>query len=206
LFRTFALSAVVFSSVAFADVEQKFAALRDQAETVGSLGLFLEKYIGACDSVIQGGGECIKAAEAYRKGATGKKFYMIILENDATMLSMGPYNPGGDQFTIHMTPFFPASNYALTHGAPSKTDGNGNPVMSFLPITGTIPELGNVGEISRAIQTRQMRLQIVFTPQGLWTLPKKGGGKITGVKARLEAVLVTLGRTGMKMASWYNKG
>ena len=206
MFRTFALSAVVFSGVAFADVEAKFANLRDSAETVGSLGLFLEKYIGACDSVIQGGGECLKAAEAYRKGATGKKFYMIVLENDATMLSMGPYNPAGDQFTIHMTPFFPASNYALTHGAPSKTDANGNPVMSYLPITAPIPEMGNVGEISRAISSRQFRLQIVFTPLGLWTLPKKGGGKITGVKGKLDAVLVTYGRTGMKVATWYNKG
>jgi hypothetical protein len=205
LFRTFALLAVISSSVAFADADAKFAALRDQAEAVGSLGAFLEKFVGNCDSIIQGGGDCLKAAEAYRKGAIGKKFYMIILENDATMLSMGPYNPNGNQFTINMTPFFPGSNSALTLGSPTKTDANGNPMMSFLPITAPIPEGGNVSEISRAISSRQFRLQIVFTPTGLWHLPKKGGGKSTGVAARIDAILVTYGRTGAKMATWYPK-
>jgi valyl-tRNA synthetase len=75
----------------------------------------------------------------------------------------------------------------------------------ILPIKGPIPEMGNVGEISRAISSRQLRLQVVFTPLGLWTLPKKGGGKITGVKARLDAVYVTLGRTGAKLAMWMPK-
>jgi Family of unknown function (DUF6066) len=205
LFRTFALLSLISASAALADADPKFVALRDQAENVASLGQFLDKYVGSCDSVLQGGGECIKASEAYRKGATGKKFYMIVLEDSATMLSMGPYNPKGDEFTIHMTPFFPASNSALTHGAPTKTDANGNPVMPYLPIKGNIPEMGNVGEISRAISSRQIRLQIVFTPLGLWTLPKKGGGKITGVKMRMDAVYVTLGRTGMKLALWLNK-
>jgi Family of unknown function (DUF6066) len=205
LFRTFVLSAVIFSTAAFADADPKFTALRDQAENIASLGNFLEKYVGNCDSVLQGGGDCIKSAEAYRKGATGKKFYMIVLEQDADMLSMGPYNPNGNEFTINMTPFFPAANSALTHGAPTKTDANGNPVMPFLQIKGPIPELGNVSEISRAISSRQLRLQIVFTPLGLWELPKKGGGKIKGVKGRLDAVYVTLGRTGMKLALWINK-
>lgn len=199
------ISAVLTWGIALADVNPKFAALRDQAEALGSLGQFLEKYVGSCESIIQGGGDCQKSAAAYRAGATGKKFYMIVLEDQATMLSMGPYNPNGNQLTIHMTPFFPASNSALTHGAPTKTDANGNPVMAYLPITAPIPEGGNVSEISRAISSRQLRLQIVFTPLGLWTLPKKGGGKITGVKAKLDAVLVTIGRTGMQLALWTGK-
>jgi hypothetical protein len=205
LFRTFALLAVISSSVALADADAKFAQLRDQAEAVGSLGAFLEKFVGNCESVIQGGGDCIKAADAYRRGAIGKKFYMIILENDATMLSLGPYNPGGNQLTINMTPFFPASNSALTLGSPTKADANGNPIMAYLPITAPIPEGGNVSELTRAISSRQFRLQIVFTPQGLWHLPKKGGGKNTGVAARIDAILVTVGRTGNKVATWYGK-
>jgi hypothetical protein len=205
LFRTLALLAVISSSVAVAETDAKFAGFRDQAEAVGSLGAFLEKFVGNCDSILQGGGDCQKAADQYRKGAIGKKFYMIVLENDATMLSMGPYNPKGDEFTINMTPFFPGSNSALTLGAPTKTDGNGNPVMAYLPISAPIPQGGNVSEISRAISSRQLRLQIVFTPLGLWTLPKKGGGKSTGVKAKIDAILVTYGRTGLKLATWYGK-
>ena len=50
-----------------------------------------------------------------------------------------------------------------------------------------------------------MRLQVVFTPQGLWELPKKGGGKVHGVKVRFDAILVTVGRTGDQVALWINK-
>ena len=205
MFRTFALLALISSSVAMADADAKFAQLRDQAEAVGSLGAFLEKFVGNCDSILQGGGDCQKAADTYRKGAIGKKFYMIILETDANMLSMGPYNPNGDQFTINLTPFFPGSNSALTLGSPTKTDSNGNPLMAFLPITASIPQGGNVSEITRAISSRQFRIQLVFSPQGLWHLPKKGGGKSTGVAARIDAILITFGRTGLKVATWYPK-
>jgi len=93
----------------------------------------------------------------------------------------------------------------VSHGAPSKTDANGNPIMPFLPITGPIPQLGNMTMITRMLNSRQLRVQVVFTPQGLWTLPKKGGGKITGVKTRFDAVLITVGRSGDQIALWVNK-
>jgi hypothetical protein len=46
---------------------------------------------------------------------------------------------------------------------------------------------------------------VVFTPDDVWTLPKKGGGTMKGVKARFDAVLVQVGRTGEVVGTWYAK-
>ncbi|MHB8874428.1 MAG: DUF6066 family protein [Myxococcaceae bacterium] len=188
-------------ALAAADVHPKFAKLRDAAEPLGGLGQFIDGYVGDCLSAAMGGSECQQNAAAFRQKATGKKYFMIITEDAASMIQMGTYNPRGE-FTLNVTPFFAAAGSALTHGAPSRTDGNGNPVLPFLTVKGTIPEGGNASTISRMTTMRVLRLQVVFTPQGLWTLPKKGGGKITGVKAKIEAILVTVGRTGEQIGLW----
>ena len=57
---------------------------------------------------------------------------------------------------------------------------------------------------ARMFSIRGVRAQVVFTPQGVWSLPKKGGGKNFGVTARIEAILVTEGRTGEQMGLWLN--
>lgn len=202
MFRALATTALLFPLIAAADVDPKFAALRDKAEALGSVSQFIEKYIGDCGKGLEANQECLKNAKAYRDGATGKKFYMIITEDAATMMSLGTYDPRGDEFVINLTPFFPASDSAITHGQPNGLDANGNPTMAYLPIRATIPEGHNIQRITRMIQSRVLRLQVVFTPLGLWTLNKKGGGKITGVKAKLDAVLVTIGRTGEPIALW----
>ena len=41
-------------------------------------------------------------------------------------------------------------------------------------------------------------------PQGN-ALPKKGGGKLSGVKAKVEAILLTVGRTGEVLGLWTAK-
>ena len=182
--------------VAFADADPRFTRLRDGAEPVGGLGSFLDNYVGDCAVQAAGvNGECLQKAAAFRQKANGKKFYMIVSEESAGMISMGSYNPRGD-FTLNLTPFFAASGSALTQGAPSRTDANGNPVLPFITVKGETPTGGNAQSIERLVSMRALRLQVVFTPQGLWQLPKRGGGKTTGVKARIDAILVTVGRTG----------
>ena len=59
--------------------------------------------------------------------------------------------------------------------------------------------------MARQVQAQALRMQIVFTPMGVWTLPKKGGGQLRGVKAKFEAVLVTVGRTGDTIGMWTSK-
>lgn len=191
-------------AVALADVDPRFAKLRDQAEAMGAVSAFVEKYVGDCASKLMGGGECEKNAEVFRQGATGKKFYMIITEETSTVLQMGEVKRDGN-FVLNLTPFFAASGSAITHAAPAKTDADGNPVMPFIRIEGTLPDGWNPAMMARQVQSQALRLQIVFTPQGVWTLPKKGGGTMKGVKARFDAVLVSVGRTGDQVGLWMGK-
>lgn len=205
LFRALLISTLLVPILAWADVDAKFARLRDSAEALASLGSFLDKYVGDCGPLSEGGGDCLKASENFRRGANGKKFYMILTEESTAVLSMGAFNPQGAEVTFNLTPFFPGSNSAITHGSPGKTDAAGNPVLPFITFKGVLPDSWNVQMMARQVSSRQMRLQLVFTPQGIWELPKKGGGKIRGVRTRLEAVLVTVGRTGEQVALWINK-
>ena len=194
---------LLLPALALADVDARFAKLRDESEPLGGLGAFLEKYIGACEGALVDP-QCKSNAEAFRKKYQGKRLYMIVTEDDATMLAPGPYSPGTGEYTINITPFFPGGRYALTHGSPKKTDANGNPVLPFLTVTGTVPEGWNMQMFGRLFSMRGVRAQVVFTPQGVWNLPKKGGGKNFGVTARIEGILVSEGRTGQQLGLWLN--
>ena len=196
---------VLIPCVALADADQRFAKLRDQAEAMGAVSAFVEKYVGDCASRMLGGGECEKNAEIFRQGATNKKFYMIITEETSGVLQMGEVKLNNGNFILNLTPFFAASGSAITHGAPSKTDGDGNPVMPFIRIESQLPEGWNPAMMSRQVGSQALRLQIVFTPQGVWSLPKKGGGTMKGVKARFDAVVVTVGRSGDQVGIWFAK-
>ena len=194
----------ILSAVAArADTDPRFAKLRDNAEALSSLAGFVEHYVGSCGPSVLGGAECEKNAEVFRKGATGKKYYMIVVEESTAVLQMGEATQEG--FMLNLTPFFAASDSALTHGAPSKTDGSGNPIMPYLRIESALPEGWNMGMMGRQVQAHAMRMQIVFTVQGLWTLPKKGGGTNKGVKTKFEGVVVQVGRTGELVGTWFNK-
>jgi Family of unknown function (DUF6066) len=195
---------LTLSSLALADVDARFAKLRDQAEPMGAISAFATKYVGDCGSKMMGGGECEKNAEVFRHGATGKKFYMIITEETSTVLSMGEIKPEG-KFVLNLTPFFAGANLAISHGAPAKTDGDGNPVMPFIRIDSSMPDGWNPAMMSRQVQAQALRMQIVFTPQGIWSVPKKGGGTLKGVRAKFEAILVSVGRTGEQVGLWVAK-
>lgn len=200
--RLFLAAVLLLPALALADVDPRFARLRDQAESLGSLTTFLDKYIGECASVFSGS-SCRANAEEFRGKYSGKKLYMIIGEEAATMVSPGPYQPGTGNYTIHITPLFPGGPYALTQGVPTQTDAEGNPLLSLLRITGTTPAGWNATQFLRLFSDRQVRAQVVFTPQGVWSLPrKKSGGKLYGVSARVEAILLTHARTGDSLGLW----
>lgn len=80
---------VLASSAAVADTDARFAKLRDNAEALTSLAGFVERYVGSCGPAVTGGAECEKNAEVFRKGATGKKYYMIVVEESTAVLQMG---------------------------------------------------------------------------------------------------------------------
>ncbi len=199
-----ALLLALLPSVSFADADPRFARLRDESVPLESLYGFLERYVGECKD-LWAGKECKEKAKRFRAEANGRKYYMIITEDQANMLSPGPYNPSNGEFTVNIAPLFAAGGYAVTHGTPKKTDANGNPVMMFLQAKGSLgPEMTGM-QFARMFSTRQLRVQVVFTPQEVWELPKKGG-KHLGVTAKVHAILVTVGRTGEQVALWLDGG
>ncbi|MBX5480707.1 MAG: hypothetical protein IRZ16_02485 [Myxococcaceae bacterium] len=197
----FVLSILIVPALASADVDPRFAKLRDAARPVGSLGSFLENYIGECSDFLAGA-ECRERAAEFRKEANTSKWYMIINEDQANMLKPGPYDPVRGEYTVNIAPLFAAGGYAVTHGQPRHTDANGNPVVMYVQAKGRVPPGWNAMSISRLFSTRSLRVQVVFTPQGVWALAKKGGGKMYGVKAKVDAIYVTIGRTGEPVALW----
>jgi hypothetical protein len=185
---------------ATAGSDPRFSELREQAEAVGSLSAFLDKYVGECTDLFASG-QCKANAKAFRQKVNGKKFYMIVSEDHATMLAPGPYNPEGD-YTVNIAPMFPAGGYAVTHGAPTKTDAHGNPVVMYVQARRKVPLGWNAMRFQNLFKNRALRVQVVFTPLGVWSLPKKGGGQQHGMRAKVDAVYVTIGRTGDPVALW----
>lgn len=192
---------LLLPAFAHADVDPRFARLRDTAEPLGGLGAFLERYIGECASLFASS-DCRTKADAFRKHYRGKRMYMIVTEEVATMVAPGAYQPNTGHFSVHVTPVFPGGRYTLTDGTPKKTDAEGTPVLPALTVTGTSPRGWNGGVFSRLFSSQGVRVQVIFTPMDIWTLTKPNGGKTFGVAARIEAVLVTEGRTGQELGLW----
>jgi hypothetical protein len=97
---------------------------------------------------------------------------------------------------------FPGGGYALTQGAPKRTDAHGNPLLPILPLPVHLPEDRSWNDVKRMVATRGVRVEFVAVPRGVWALPKPKGGKWYGVAADLKAVLVTSARSGETVALW----
>ena len=177
----------------------KFAMLRSSAEPLGGLSAFLEKYIGAC-----GPGsppKCESNASSFRSRANGKRFFFAAGDESSSLLSVGRFDAATGECDLKLTPFFAAGAYALTQGAPRQTDGAGNPIIPLIVLRGKAPEGWSASRLQRQISARELRIELVFTPQAFWTLPSKRG-RIRGVRSRIDALQVVSGRTGEVIASW----
>jgi len=203
--RHFLVAILLLPTLALADVNPRFAKLRDQAEPLGGLAAFLDSYIGECSGFFVSP-TCRSEAEAFRKRYEGKKLYMIIREEAAAMLAPGPYQPKAGNYTIQVTPSFPGGAYNLTGGIPTQADAQGQPVLSLIQIEGTTPPGWNAQEFLRLFSERHLRAQVVFTPKGVWSLEGPDGSKRYGVDAQLDAILLTDGRTGQVFGLWFADG
>jgi len=190
---------------AVALAEGRFDELRKDAQPFdGGLGEFLEQYLGDCGQA-SNTANCRNRSREFQAQAKGKRFYALIREDEAGMVAMSGSTRSGGDFTIEVTPFFPGSEHALTDAVPKKTDARGNPILPVLMIPGKLPGAETVDEMERLFKNRGVRLELLFRPEQPWALPKKGGGTLTGVKAKLEAIQVT-SRTGAVLATWIAAG
>jgi hypothetical protein len=185
------------AATAAAEDDPAFEKAKSAANPTEGLSTFLTKFVGACPK--ESGPQCAKAAEEYRHQNKGKRLYLSI--DDATpVVQIGGEGADGE-VTLNVTPFFAGGEYALTSGAPSRTDAGGNPVLPLLRVHGKAPD-GDVDRLGRMLAAHQLRIEVVFAPEGTWTLSKKGGGSIQGVKAKLLALRVSMARTGDTVAVW----
>lgn len=193
------LLALLAPALALAD--GRFDELRKDAQPFdGSLGELLELYLGDCGQA-SATANCRNRARDFQAQARGRRFYTLIREDEAGMLGMSPGTSRGGDFTVEVTPFFPGGEHALTNAVPKKTDPQGNPILAVLMIPGTLPGVETVDDMQRLFKNRGARLELLFRPEEPWALAKKGGGKLTGVKAKLDAIQVT-SRTGAVLATW----
>jgi len=196
---------MIISAPTFAaDPDPTFDDAQKGTTPLGPLRTFLEQYVGECSDP-SAGKACEERAAEFRKQTKGKRFYMRVDGEAATMLSPGRFDASSGSHTVQVTPFFSAGGLALTHGAPKKTDAQGNPVMPLLYAEGTTPPDWSESRFQRLFSSRELSVDVIFTPQALWALPKRGGGKIQGVKAKVEVIRVTTARGGEAVGAWYGR-
>jgi hypothetical protein len=193
-----------FSTAALADAGEAFDKMKGAAEKFdGSLSGFLDRFVGECPDPGTAH-ECKEASNEFRKKVAGKRFFFIIGEEQAN-LSPGNSSNNGD-YTVNLTPIFAAGNYAVSQGAPLRADPNGNPVFSYMTLKGKASDGLEAQRTLREVANRNVRVEVVFTPQGIWALPRKGGGKMLGVKATFQGVRATSGMTGQPVAHMVKGG
>jgi len=186
---------------ALALAQGRFDELKKDAQPFeGGLGEFLELYLGDCGTA-SNTANCKNRSREFQTQAKGKRFYALVREDEAGMVGMSESTRSGGDFTVEVTPFFPGAEHALTNAVPKKTDAKGNPILPVLMFAGKLPGVETVDDMERLFKNRGVRLELLFRPEQPWALPKKGGGQMTGVKAKLDAIQVT-SRTGAVLATW----
>jgi hypothetical protein len=178
--------------------EDRFDALRAQARPYdGGLGQFLEEYLGDCGD----NPNCRSHTKDFQAQSKGERFYALVREDEAAMLGMSERPTGGGEYTVEVTPFFPGNEHALTNATPKKTDSKGNPILAVLMLPGQLPDGETIDSVARMFKNRGVRLELLFRPEEPWALPKKGGSKLIGLRAKLDAMRVT-SRSGALLALW----
>lgn len=174
-----------------------FDDLAAKAQRVDALEPFLARYIGRCTDRFEKA-TCERNVAAARKEVAGKTFAVRV--PDAAALVRASLE--GDRFTLLLTPFVDGGGYGLTHGAPSRQDAAGHPVVGLIPIKGKLPPGMMEMEFQGPFRTGAVELEIVFTPEKAWRMKRKGEpGELEGVAARFLGVRVLDARSGKEIAS-----
>lgn len=171
--------------------DARFEALKAGASAYdGGLAGFLEEYTGDCGDA-SNTPQCRQKATAFQKRVKGLRFYALVREDAAGMVSFSPAATAGGEYTVLVTPFFPGGAHAFTDQVPKKVDSHGNPLFQNMALKGVLPEGETTDSVERLFRRRDVRVEFIFTPEAPWTLPRKGSPPLTGCRGRLDALLVT---------------
>jgi hypothetical protein len=175
----------------------EYEAVARGAERVSALEPFLARFVGQCTDVYEKQ-KCEANVAQARRQATGHVFTVRV--TDAAAL-VRPQRRG-DGYTILLTPFVDGGGIALTHGAPSRQDPGGHPLIDLIAIPGAVPEGMMSLDYESPFRTGAIELEIVFRPERVWRLDRRGEkGSYEGVAARFLAVRVIDARSGNALAS-----
>jgi hypothetical protein len=190
-----ALAATLLSSTALA---ASFEDLSAKAQRLDALEPFLERYVGRCVGREERA-LCQRNVATARKEVTGKTF-AVRVPDAATLVRP---TLGGDGFVLLVTPFVDGGGgLALTHGAPTRQDAEGHPIVGLVPLRGRLPEGVMEMEFRAPFRTGAIELEIVFRPERAWKLKRRGEpGDVEGVAARFLGIRVLDARTGKEIAS-----
>ena len=176
---------------------ERFDTIATSAERIDALEPFLSRYVGHCTDVYTRA-TCEANVAAARRAVSGKTFTVRV--TDAATLVRAQLQ--GDGFVLLVTPFVDGGGLALTHGTPAKQDAEGNPLVNLIPIRGKLPPGMMDMEFQGPFRTGAIELEIVFRPERIWKLPRRGErGSMEGVAARFVAIRVVDARTGNEIAS-----
>jgi hypothetical protein len=191
------LLALLLATTARAEPPAAYQRLREQAESLDSLSSFLERYVGRCPPSDEQR-ECKAKAQRERAALTGKTFHVRLGDEAARLLQAGAFDESTRQMQINLTPFFDGGGIALTDRKPLGLDGQGRPRIGLITLVTTLPPDMLPMDMERQLRTLNVRIDLVFKPQGVWSLP--GKQPMEGVKAKLLAVRLTNARTGEEIA------
>jgi hypothetical protein len=190
-----ALAAMLLAAPALA---ASFDDLSAKAQRLDALEPFLERYVGRCVGREERA-VCQRNVATARKEVTGKTF-AVRVPDAATLVRP---TLGGDGFVLLVTPFVDGGGgLALTHGAPTRQDAEGHPLVGLVPLRGRLPPGVMEMEFQAPFRTGAIELEIVFRPEKPWKLKRRGEpGEVEGVAARFLAIRVLDARTGKEIAS-----
>ncbi|HET6410716.1 MAG TPA: DUF6066 family protein [Anaeromyxobacter sp.] len=177
--------------------ETSFEAVARGAERVDALESFLASYVGRCTDVYERQ-RCESNVATLRRQVSGKTFTVRVA--DAAGLVRPERRSQG--YLILLTPFVDGGGLALTNGVPTRQDPEGRPLIDLVPIPGAVPAGMMDLEYESPFRTGAIELEIVFRPEKVWRLSRRGEkGSYEGVAARFLAVRVIDARTGSPIAA-----
>ena len=195
--RTGCLLALLLLATPTAARDADFESAARGAERLDGLESFLANYVGHCTDVYERQRCQANVAQA-RKAAAGRVFTVRV--TDAAGLVRTHRKGGG--FVVLLTPFVDGGGLALTHGAPIRQDAAGRPIVNLVPIPTELPDGMMDMEFESPFRTGAIELEIVFRPEKVWKLARRGeGGDYEGVAARFLAVRILDARTGAPIAA-----
>ncbi|MFN7133262.1 MAG: DUF6066 family protein [Myxococcales bacterium] len=181
------------------NMNSPFARLRDRSKPLPGMTAFLDKYVGDCGASEERQA-CSANVKKTRAEMEGNTYYVILGEASASLLKPAGFNPATREFRIDLTPFFEGGGRALTDGAPKGQDAQGRPRIPLMTLVSKLPDDWTPMDMDRLLRTGNVKIHLVFQPQGVWSLPGKGGDRLEGVKAKLLAVRLTNRQTGDELA------